>query len=469
MRKEDRVKMKNLKANVVICGAGIAGVSAAYHLTVKEGVRDVLIVDERSPFTLTSDKSTEAYRNWWPGPGDTMVRFMNRSIDLLDEFARETHNFFHMNRRGYVFLTSRPEQVSFLERTAKEISSLGAGPLRYHRGTPDDPPYPARTAEGFDPVLNGADLSLGRKLIREAYPFVSDKGIAMLHPRRCGWLSAQQLGMALLDRAREAGARFLMGRVTGVESGKGRIREVCIQGETETSCVSTDRFVIAAGPYLKEAGAMIGLDLPVFNELHGKISFRDPLGVIPRNVPLMVWTDPLTLFWTDEEREELARNEETQWLLKEFPGGVHFRPEGGNESQIILALWTYDVRPQEPVWPPVFQPEYGEIVMRGMVPVVPGLSVYLEKMAPPFVDGGYYCKTRENRPLIGSLPVKGAYVIGALSGFGIMGSMAAGELLAKHVAGRALPEYASAFLLSRYQDPGYQEMLSNWDATSGQL
>ncbi len=458
-----------MKADVVICGAGIAGVSAAYHLTVKEGVGDVLIVDERSPLTLTSDKSTEAYRNWWPGPGDTMVRFMNRSIDLLEELAGETDNFFHMNRRGYVFLTSRPEQAAFLERTAREISNLGAGPLRYHRRKPDDPSYPASTAEGFDPGINGADLSLGRELIREAYPFVSDKGIAMLHPRRCGWLSAQQLGMVLLDSAKEAGARFLMGRVTGVGSRKGRIREVRIQREKEAFCVATDRFVIAAGPYLKEAGAMMGMDLPVFNELHGKISFRDPLGIIPRDAPLMVWTDPAALFWTDEEREELDRNPETRWLLEEFPGGVHFRPEGGKESEIVLALWTYDVEPQEPVWPPVFKPEYGEIVMRGMTRVVPGLSVYLKKMAPPFVDGGYYCKTRENRPLIGPLSLKGTYVIGALSGFGIMGSMAAGDLLAKHVAGSALPDYAPAFLLSRYDDPGYQRMLAKWDATTGQL
>ena len=31
------------------------------------------------------------------------------------------------------------------------------------------------------------------------------------------------------------------------------------------------------------------------------------------------------------------------------------------------------------------------------------------------IDGGYYCKTQENRPLVGPLPVAGAYMIGALS------------------------------------------------------
>jgi len=84
------------------------------------------------------------------------------------------------------------------------------------------------------------------------------------------------------------------------------------------------------------------------------------------------------------------------------------------------------------------------------------------------MDGGYYTKTQENRPLIGRLPVQGAYVIAALSGYGIMASCAAGELLAAHVTGGKLPPYAPAFTLERYQDPAYCELLKNWGA-SGQL
>ena len=81
--------------DVVICGAGIAGIAAAYHLAARHGLSDVLLVEERSPLMMTSDKSTEAYRNWWPGPGDAMVRFMNRSIDLLEEMADVSGNAFH--------------------------------------------------------------------------------------------------------------------------------------------------------------------------------------------------------------------------------------------------------------------------------------------------------------------------------------------------------------------------------------
>jgi glycine/D-amino acid oxidase-like deaminating enzyme len=84
------------------------------------------------------------------------------------------------------------------------------------------------------------------------------------------------------------------------------------------------------------------------------------------------------------------------------------------------------------------------------------------------IDGGYYVKTRENRLLAGALPVEGAYMIGAFSGYGIMSACAAGELLALNVLGNSLPSYAGSFSLARYDDPHYQKELANW-GESGQL
>jgi glycine/D-amino acid oxidase-like deaminating enzyme len=242
--------MNKLSADVVVCGAGIAGASAAYHLAKKHGIREVLLVDGQAPLTLTSDKSTEAYRNWWPGPGNTMVRFMNRSIDLLERLAAESDNYFNMNRRGYVFLTARPEQARVMERVAREISDLGAGPIRTYRGGPEDPVYPSCRARGYGPGLDGAELVLDPAKVRTHYPFIKDTAIAMLHVRRCGWLSAQQLGMYLLQQAKGAGARYLMGRVSGVGVGKGGVESVQVTGEKDRFEVSTRSLVIAAGPLL---------------------------------------------------------------------------------------------------------------------------------------------------------------------------------------------------------------------------
>lgn len=459
--------MTSIATDVVICGAGLAGISAAYYLAVEQGITDILLVDERSPLTLTSDKSTECYRNWWPGPGDTMVRFMNRSIDLLEKLADESGNYFGLNRRGYIFLTAKPEQAESFKNTAEEISSLGAGPIRYHetgRST-----YQPSPPEGYHGLPTGADIVLGTELIRQHYPFLTEDVTALLHPRRCGWVSAQQLGMYMIDQAKARGARFLSGRVSDVVVDNNRIKSVQVNSRGETTHIGTKVFVNAAGPMVKEVGAMIGVDIPVFNELHGKIAFNDTKGVLPRDLPLMIWSDPVRLPWTSEEREELAAYDETRWLIDEIPAGVHFRPEGLGQSQVLLMLWTYDVEVKEPVFPPSFDHAYPEIVLRGLSRMVPGLSVYFDRLGKPSVDGGYYCKTQENRPLIGPLPVDGAYLIGALSGFGVMACQAAGELLAAHVSQSALPDYSHSFLLDRYNDPDYQALLKIMDVSSGQL
>jgi len=210
------------------------------------------------------------------------------------------------------------------------------------------------------------------------------------------------------------------------------------------------------------------VNLPVFHELHVKVAIRDPLRTVGRDAPLLIWTDPIFLPWSEEERALLVESEETRYLLEQFPSGVHARPEGGPDSDMVLILWTYDVTPRQPVFPFTWDPYYPEICLRGLAVMIPGLSAYFGRMPQPFVDGGYYTKTRENRPLIGPLPVEGAYVIGALSGFGLMAACGAGELLAAHLTGGDLPRYAPAFALERYEDPEYQKLLETWGET-GQL
>jgi glycine/D-amino acid oxidase-like deaminating enzyme len=90
---------------------------------------------------------------------------------------------------------------------------------------------------------------------------------------------------------------------------------------------------------------------------------------------------------------------------------------------------------------------------------VPALAEYLNRMRRPYVDGGYYCKTRENRALIGPTPIAGYHLFCGLSGYGIMAAQAGAELLAAHMTGTDLPSYAGDFLLSRYHDPAYQDQL----------
>jgi len=395
-----------------------------------------------------------------------MVALMNRSIDLLEELARASGNVFRMNRRGYLFATADAARVPHFMERAREAAALGAGPVRVHESPGSD--YRPAPAEGFEDQPVGADVITDPALIRRHFPYLTEDTVALLHARRSGWFSGQQLGMYLYEHAREKGVRLVDGRVERVDTTGGRIREVTVSTSGGARAISTPRFVNAAGPFVKAVGRLLGVELPVFCERHAKLAFNDVRGAVPRHAPLLIWTDPVRLPWSAEERLELGRSDGPPWLLEEFPAGVHGRPEGAGKSPVVLLIWSYDAEPMEPMFPIAFNPAYLEIVIRGMSRAVPALTAYLPRLPRGVVDGGYYTKTRENRFLAGPLPVEGAYVIGALSGYGLMAGNGAADLLADHISGRGLPSYAPAFRLDRYDDPAYRALLDRW-GDSGQL
>jgi glycine/D-amino acid oxidase-like deaminating enzyme len=450
-------------AEVVICGAGISGIATAYHLAVTQGVKNVVIVDERPPLSLTSDKSSEAYRNWWPDA--MMVRLMNRSIDWLERWALESNNRFLLNRRGYIYFTANSDSIPDFQRAAQLAALAGAGEVRIHADRSNDAVYTPIDPHQYVDQPAGSDLLLDRSLILDRFPGINPNVIAAVHARRCGWFSGQQLGMYLLEQARAHGVTLINDRIDRVSVQANRVEEVHLASDRS---ISTRSFINAAGPLVQSVGEMIGVEIPVTHELHLKVAFQDHLGIVPRAAPLMIWADPQTLPWTVDERDDLASSEDTRWLLDEFPGGVHLRPEGGGDSNLVLMLWAYHVEPREPIVPPPLDEFFPEVVLRGMSAMLPGLRAYFGKASMLLYDGGYYTRTPENRPLAGPLPVDGAYVCGAVSGYGLMAAAAVGELVAAHVTGDSLPDYAPAFSIDRYNDAAYRLWLNNWQP-AGQL
>ncbi len=435
-------------ADAVVVGAGIAGVSVAYELSVRHGLARVVIADPRPPLTLTSDKSTECYRNWWPNR--PMVELMNRSIDLLEEMDAGSDHRFGLNRRGYLFVTADPARLAAMTRQARLTEGFGAGPVRAPCGVVDN-----EAPDGVD-ILD-PDALAGH------FPFLTKDAVGALHVRRAGWFSAQQLGSWMLERARDQGAELVTTRVTGFETSGGRLTGVSHEGD---GTIGTDTVVVAAGPLTQEVTAEVGVELPLHSELHLKTAFRDHMRVIPREAPMIIWCDTQQIDWSREERAELESMGRAD-LLGEMPVFCHGRPEGGPGSPYVLALWEYDKEVVTPTWPIPVDPLYTEVVMRGLTRMVPGLAVYRERLPESVVDGGYYTKTPENRPLIGPVGPEGFHVVAGLSGFGVMVAPGAADLVAAHVTGDDLPEYAGDFLPARHLIPGYAEEVAA--AEEGQL
>jgi len=267
----------------------------------------------------------------------------------------------------------------------------------------------------------------------------------------------------LFDLACGSGLYLLRYVVTGFGVRYGAVLIFQLSGVEE---MRTGVVVDAAGPMASAVAALAGLELPLFSELHLKVAYREHLRVIPRDAPMFIWSDPQEIAWSAEEREVLA-DQGRDDLLGEMPVFCHGRPEGGTDSPYLLALWEYHGRVQEPTWPLPEDPLYPEVVLRGLTTMAPGLASYLDRFPESTVDGGYYTKTEENRPLIGPAGPDGFHLAAGYSGFGVMVAAGAADLLARHLTGSELPVYADAFLLSRYQDPEYVRRGAG--AASGQL
>jgi len=425
-----------------------------------------------SPVNLTSSLSTECYRDFWPQP--PMAHFIGRSIDLLEEFADENENCFSLTRQGYLTTTNDPSRWNeiknfWLSRDDIEVR-LDDPNYQYGVGLPDWRTQPS-----------GIDLISGEKA-RILFPYLSEETQGAIHARRCGWVFAQQLGTTLLQNFRLQGT-FMKGRVTDIKSTNGAIMGVVIDGSEE---ISTTKVVNATGPFLQETHQLLGnsTTLPIYNEIHAKIVLKDYLGVIPRDAPMVISDDCQKIDWGEDVQEMIQENpdEYDSRMLEYLPAGVHFRPYGGFGQDSVLMLWecwhsNRHIHLIDPAGIPSendLDPLYAEIILNGMSKVVPGLSQYLsgENRVEASMDGGYYTRTKENLPLIGEVPEcpEGYHVAGCLSGYGIMGSMATGDLVSRLISQKEIPSYASLMSPHRYVDGTLEWYLQEFEHLgSGQI
>ena len=145
------------------------------------------------------------------------------------------------------------------------------------------------------------------------------------------------------------------------------------------------------------------------------------------------------------------------WLLNPILGSVHCRPDGGDKRSWVKLGWAYNQEVSEPCQELRndlhFDPSFPELVIRAAARLNPALEQYIQSFPSKWTHyGGYYPMTNENWPLIGPLGVEGAFISGALSGFGSMAACAAGELCAAWIVDADLPHYANQLSLARYDD-----------------
>lgn len=439
--------MDRIDCNVAVVGAGITGIAAAYYLCVAQKVRDVVVIDPNPPMSFTSAQSGENYRNWWPHP--VMTAFTDDSIGLMEQVARDSDNRLNMTRRGYA-LATRQNPDALIEELHRGYGADAATSIRVHDASAPDA-YHFDPSAGWDASPDGVDVLRDQDLIRRTFSAYAGDVSTVIHIRRAGDISGQQLGQYMLERLRDSGGRLIVGSVASIDPSDGFLLDV--NGHDEIRRIRCERMVNAAGPFAGDVAAMVGVTLPVTNVFQQKIAFEDRAGVISRRMPFSIDLDPQVIDWSDEETELLRQESGTAWLTEPMPGAIHCRPDGGDHGRWIKLGWAYEQNPTAVQWEPQVDDHFPEIVLRGASRLIPELKTYYGALPRQMTHyGGYYTMTDENWPLIGPMGVEGSYIVGAMSGFGTMAACAAGSLCAKWIAGEALPGYAADLSLARYDD-----------------
>lgn len=437
-----------MKTTIAIVGAGNLGIATAYYLVRHHNITDVLLIDKGQPMSYTSAQSGENYRNWWPN--SHMMAFADRSIDLFEEISKNNDNRINMTRRGYFLATRSEDYEGLLSPIRRAVGEQANSMIRVHNSPllhGYKPPFSADWRE----APSGFDLLSNPSLIHSLFPHFDPSIRHILHVRRGGDISAQQLGQHMLEHVKSRGVRLLTGTVENIVVGDDYT--ISVMTDDQSLEVRSERLVNAAGPFAGEIAKMLDVDLPIYNVMQQKISFPDVANVIPRHQPFTIDTDAQNIDWTDEERELLRQDPEHAWVTETMSGGIHCRPDGGDNSNYVKLGWAYNSRKSPTTWEVPIDERFPEIVLRGAARLNPGLKVYYDGLPRGLHHyGGWYTRTSDNLPLIGPMGPKGAYMICALSGHGTMTACSAGELAAAWVNDAPKKSYADAFSLARYKN-----------------
>jgi glycine/D-amino acid oxidase-like deaminating enzyme len=418
-----------MKHQIAICGAGIVGVAAAYHLSVKRGLHDIVLIDQAQPLSYTTSKSGENYRDYWPQPW--MQAFCSHSIDLMRELARQDNNHgFALHEIGYQFISANNANL-----------------------------FPSHS----DLTEQSQDMhTFDRSEFASQKHYLANQVKQIAQILKAGVMEVYALGSLMLAEARQAWVEFLNAKVESIKD--------LDDGGFELSCakikpLECQQLVLAAGPFSAILAKTLGVDLPLQNYLQHKFLIADPQNVIPRDMPFTIIADSQTLPWSDEEKQMFADDPEFRHLLCEFPPGLHIKPEG--QDNIKLG-WAYNRTAEAPRLEPNTPEEFVDIVLRGASQYIPGLAQYIGKAAPISQYSGYYTRTAENLPLIGQHQDSNLYLATGLSGYGTMTACAVGELIAGEILGEELPEYAGYMSPNRYQNENIMTEISEYK-NDGQL
>jgi len=319
-------------AKYLIIGAGVHGLSTAYHLAlalkargtrVRGGGDDILVVDKRGIAAGASGIACGVVRNNYFQPA--MRELMAHSVEVWESDAQA----FSYHPVGYMQIS--PEAMR------DDVAAI----------------HQQQKAIGYDSVfVEGAAESAA--YMRTLFDDWQAQGItSVLHEKRGGYANNRAAMQGLAGKAEAEGVRILSGvTVTGFapDGSGGAVAAV----ETDRGRIDCDYVVVGAGPWVKGIWDM--LDLP------GTVSIKGGDGTVHDEVPM--WTywslqegtlgvDPAMHKTNDGamppvlhvDSDAPLRSDEDGSLITEAMWGIYYKPDfnfGGVQGGAMPVHLTQD-------------------------------------------------------------------------------------------------------------------------------
>jgi sarcosine oxidase subunit beta len=381
--------------DVVILGAGIAGVATAEHLLRFEPGLDVLLADPEHVGAGSTSRSAAAFRHQWSVPAH--VAFSRYSGEDYERLAAQGHGV-RFRRNGYLFLYTDSGRFDQAARRAAKQRELGV------------------EVEVLRPAEIAARSPCGSSIHLEDL-------VGATWGAQDGFLDPLGVAQAYLDLARERGLVYRPGlQVTGLDTHAGPARAGSIrEGARVTGVrfgsdtVATERVVLAAGIWSPSVAARFGLTIPLHPAKRYIYHSRPLRGISVAEWPLLIG-----------DRGQHCRPSEGNTLMMAWearPKPMDACPEPGT-------LWDL----QDTIEPGFGCNEYGLEVLEALARHVPVLA---EEVSLHRATCGWYADTQDGKAILGPDPrLAGLYLATGFSGHGIMHGGATGLVLAELLLGR---------------------------------
>ena len=368
-------------ADIAVIGGGIVGICTSYFLAFS-GRKNIVLLEKNLLAQASTGLCVGGIRQQFSHPSNILLsqETLRRLKEISDGFRVDLG----FRRVGYLFLSQ--------EETSWKDFKLSCQTQR-RLGVPVEILMPEEIKRRWS-YIETDDLKGGTFCPEDG--FADPYSVSMAFAK-----GARKLGVRIHEETEVQGIRLKNGKMSGLETTRGFL--------------SVPAVVNAAGPWARQVGQMVGIELPVF-PYRRQVFMTASFDALPRPVPMILDADSL----------------------------FYFRGEGPG---LLLGM-------SDPHEPSSFHTHTDRSFMEKVGLTAVRRAPVLEKARIQRGWAGLYSITPDENPIIGGLPgVEGFYAAVGFSGHGFQHGPSVGRILSELILDGKTSFDLFPFRLDRFSHP----------------